>query len=199
MDIGVIDYGASNLFGVAEALRREGASVSTIKGRFLPSRFDLLVLPGVGSFPYAVDGLQDVKESIIEFRSNGGIIFGICLGLHLFFVSSEEGNGKGLAFLDGKVRRITGSVKVPHMGWSNTKLSQPTELWDGMHEEEWFYYAHSYFADPPTDTVKARVDYGINMAAVVVEKNVIGVQFHPEKSATAGKKLLRNLLMMVRR
>jgi len=199
MDIGVVDYGASNLFGVAEALRREGASVSVIEGGFTPSRFDLLVLPGVGSFTYAVHGIVGAKESIIEFRSKGGIIFGICLGLHLFFGSSEEGKGKGLAFLDGQVKRITGSVKVPHMGWSNTKLSQPTELWEGMREEEWFYYAHSYFADLPPSRVKATVNYGADMAAVIEEKNVIGVQFHPEKSAAAGRRLLRNLLKMVRK
>ncbi|MEM3811224.1 MAG: imidazole glycerol phosphate synthase subunit HisH, partial [Conexivisphaerales archaeon] len=180
MIIGIIDYGASNLFSLKAAFERIGGSVKMVESN-IPYELDLLVMPGVGSFGQAASSIEHIRESVIDFINNGGTFVGICLGLHLMFESSEEGPGRGLGLLAGQVKRIR-SGKVPHMGWSETRLIENSDLWDGLKNVEYFYYAHSYFPEYFGDGIKALVDYGEKMPAMVQKGNLIGVQFHPEKS-----------------
>lgn len=197
MIIGIVDYGASNLFSLRAAFERLGGSVKMVKGS-IPDELDLLVMPGVGSFGQAASSIEPIRESIIDFIEGGKTFLGICLGLHLMFNSSEEGPGRGLGLLEGQVRRIS-SGKVPHMGWSETRLVADSDLWDGLNAMEYFYYAHSYVPAYSGEWVKAIADYGEKMPAMVQAGNKIGVQFHPEKSGNSGQLLLKNIMHMVKK
>ncbi len=197
MIIGIVDYGASNMFSLKAAFERLGSSVKIVKGG-VPHELDLLVMPGVGSFGQAASSIEPIRESITGYIGTGGVFLGVCLGMHLMFESSEEGPGRGLELIKGRVNRIR-SGKVPHMGWSQTRLVAYSDLWDGLNDMEYFYYAHSYVPSYSGNKVKAIADYSEMMPALVQANNIIGVQFHPEKSSNSGQKLLKNVLKMVKK
>ncbi|MGC8661091.1 MAG: imidazole glycerol phosphate synthase subunit HisH [Nitrososphaeria archaeon] len=197
MIVGIVDYGASNLFSLRSAFERLGSGIKMVKGD-VPSGLDMLVMPGVGSFGQAASSIEPIREGIVDFIDRGGAFLGICLGLHLMFESSEEGPGRGLGLLRGRVRRIR-SGKVPHMGWSETRLIAASDLWDGLNDVEYFYYAHSYVPAYSGEGIKAVADYGEEMPAMVQAGNTMGVQFHPEKSGKSGQLLLSNIIRTVRK
>lgn len=197
MIVGIVDYGASNLFSLRAAFERLGSSIKMVKSE-VPSGLDLLVMPGVGSFGQAASSIEPIREGIVDFIESGGTFLGICLGLHLMFESSEEGPGRGLGLLKGQVRRIR-SGKVPHMGWSETRLIADSGLWDGLKDVEYFYYAHSYVPAYSGKEVKAVADYGEEMPAMVQAGSMMGVQFHPEKSGRSGQLLISNVIKTVKK
>jgi glutamine amidotransferase len=124
---------------------------------------------------------------------SGVPLFGICLGMQLLFESSEESAGKGLGLLKGKVVRLPLTVKTPHMGWNTLDVVRPNELLNGISEDDYFYFVHSYYGEPSDrDVVAAETDYGLNFASVVACGNVWATQFHPEKSGKSGEIILRN-------
>ncbi|MEH7376587.1 imidazole glycerol phosphate synthase subunit HisH [Neobacillus drentensis] len=200
--IGIVDYGMGNLFSVSKALERLGADyfISANKKELLQA--DGLILPGVGSFRDAMERLP--VETIKEFVATGKPLLGICLGMQLLFEESEEnGPTEGLGLLPGSVRRFPGrtregaTYKVPHMGWNRLEFVNNSPLLKNV-EEDYVYFVHSYYVDAKnSDVLLAKADYHEQVSAVVGRDNVMGMQFHPEKSSKLGMSLLDNFLQMV--
>ncbi|MFP5105622.1 imidazole glycerol phosphate synthase subunit HisH [Neobacillus sp. C211] len=200
--IGIVDYGMGNLFSVSKALERLGADyfISANKKELLQA--DGLILPGVGSFRDAMERLP--VKTIKEFVATGKPLLGICLGMQLLFEQSEEnGLTKGLGLLPGSVRRFPGrtsegaTYKVPHMGWNRLEFVNNSPLLKNV-EEDYVYFVHSYYVDANnSDVLLAKADYHEQVSAVVGRDNVMGMQFHPEKSSKLGMALLDNFLQMV--
>ncbi len=210
--IQVLDYGSGNLFSIQNSLERLSKDSREQVNMIVDSRYrsadegDALVLPGVGSFPSAQRILSENKEAILrDVREKKMPLLGICLGMQLLFESSEEGPGEGLKFFRGSVKRFvpTAHCKVPHMGWNTMNPSQSSPdrdltLCAGIGRSEWVYYVHSYFPEPyDSSIVEAWSEYaGTKFPAVVSEGSVFGTQFHPEKSHTAGSRILSNFLTL---
>ncbi len=219
----IVDYGMGNLRSVQKALERVGGEARVSDRAEDVARAERLVVPGVGAFGDAMRALGErgLVEPIREFVGRGRPVLGICLGLQIFFEESEETGaaeaaGRGLALFKGRVVRFgdpsthSGSpragsrgeavvrqgLKVPHMGWNAVEPVRPSSLFAGMPERgAYFYFAHSYYADPADETVVVgRTEYGIRFASVVARENVAATQFHPEKSQAAGLALLENFV-----
>lgn len=202
MKVSLIDYGAGNLRSVANALRAIGVEPEINPGPGIPEDTTHLVLPGVGSFGDCMAELSSrgLTDPIREWVLAGKPYLGICLGYQILFESSEETpDVKGLAVLGGEVKRFSDlpGLKVPHMGWNSVIPRRPDSAnWQGLGEEPYFYYVHSYFPVPADDSViAAETTYGADRFAAAVERpNLLACQFHPEKSQDAGLKLIRNFL-----
>ncbi|MFK9090147.1 imidazole glycerol phosphate synthase subunit HisH [Bacillus salipaludis] len=201
--IGIVDYGMGNLFSVSKALERLNANyfISADRNKLLQA--DALILPGVGSFHDAMERLP--AETIKEFAATGKPLLGICLGMQLLFEQSEEnGPTAGLGLLPGSVRRFRGQTqqgqpyKVPHMGWNKLEFVKESPLLKNL-TEDYVYFVHSYFVDAEhsEEVLLAKADYHEQVSAVVGKNNVLGMQFHPEKSSRLGMALIYNFLQMV--
>jgi glutamine amidotransferase len=195
--ITIFNYGAGNLYSIQAALKKEGVEPRLTRGAAAIQDSDAILLPGVGSFTQATKKLP-MKEIRDAVRS-GKPLLGICLGLQLFFGRSEEGPGKGLSLLKGKVERLPSTVKVPQIGWNTLKIKNASELAEGLSDESWVYYVHSYYPLTDGPWVTATSEYGVEYASLVAWKNIYGTQFHPEKSGRTGRTILRNFLRSVRR
>lgn len=204
MKVALIDYGAGNLRSVANALRELGVEPVIAASPGLLTDATHLVLPGVGSFGDCMEQLarRDLLGSIRDWVKAGKPYLGICLGYQILFDSSEETPGiSGLGLIPGTVRRFKEQpgLKIPHMGWNSVMPVKPdAENWAGLGAEPYFYYVHSYFPVPDDDSViAARTSYGADTFAAAVElPNLLACQFHPEKSQTAGLRLIRNFLRL---
>jgi glutamine amidotransferase len=160
-----------------------------------------LILPGVGAFK---DGMQDLERRglipiIKEAVAIGKPLLGICLGLHLLFeVGEEDGESVGLGILEGRVERLTTTLKIPHIGWNDLKIVSASPLLENIEDGDNFYFVHSYQAHPvDRSIISAICAYGQEIVAVVSHDNVFGVQFHPEKSSTKGMILIQNFGKLV--
>ncbi len=195
--IAVVDYGMGNLRSVEKALERVGAEVCVTDDPEVIAAADKVVLPGVGAMGAAVRRLEErtLIPVIRRVTEQGRPFLGICLGLQLLFETSAEGEEtRGLGLLPGRVERFQGP-KVPHMGWNRLETTVEDPLWKGLPEETYVYFCHSYYVLPADrSVVSAWSDYGGRFAAAVRRDNVMGVQFHPEKSQTAGLRILRNFV-----
>jgi imidazole glycerol-phosphate synthase subunit HisH len=158
---------------------------------------DALILPGVGSFDQAATALPMAR--LREQIASGKPVLGICLGLQLFFETSEEGAKKGFSLLEGRVRRFHGRVKVPQIGWNTIDLSRSSRLAEGVPTGSWVYYVNSFYPETNGRWVAATSRYGVEYAALVEDKNIFGTQFHPEKSGAAGRKILENFVRAVKK
>lgn len=198
--IAIIDYGAGNLRSVEKALMSLGAACKVTAGPEELLRADAAVLPGVGAFGDAMNELRarGLEESIRRFAASDKPFLGICLGLQILFDSSEESPGaKGLGLLPGKILRIPAGegLKVPHMGWNSLTFPRESRLFAGLGEEPYVYFVHSYYLQAGLpETITACTQYGVGIHAAVERGNLFACQFHPEKSGTAGKRILRNFL-----
>jgi glutamine amidotransferase len=192
----IFNYGAGNLFSIKSALEKEGVRTSLTKTGKGMADADALILPGVGSFDQACKALP--MEQIREQVGSGKPVLGVCLGLQLFFATSEEGSLKGLSLLPGKVKRFPSSVKVPQIGWNTLDVARSARLVEGVPTNSWVYYVNSYYPETQGRWVAAKSDYGVEFPALVENKNVFGTQFHPEKSGTAGRTILRNFIRAVK-
>jgi len=189
----IFDYGVGNLLSLKTALEKAGLDVTI--GTTSPdlAKADAIALPGVGSFTAALEKLNTVKEALQTKIQEGTPLLGICLGLQLFFESSEEGPGEGLAFFEGRNIQLPNTVKVPHMGWNTLEIAKPTELFDGIAESTYVYFVHSLYPIPKDQTIVCtKTTYGTTFTSAVASKNIYGTQFHPEKSGEVGLKILRN-------
>ncbi len=193
----IFNYGAGNLFSIQSALRKEGVTPRVTKTGEGMEDADALVLPGVGSFDQACSKLP--MSALKERIRAGKPVLGVCLGLQLFFASSEEGSRKGLSLLDGRVKRFPSSVKVPQIGWNTLDVARSSRLAEGVPTDSWVYYVNSYFPQTEGRWVAATSTYGVRFPAVVEDRNLFGTQFHPEKSGPAGRKILRNFIGAVKR
>ncbi len=155
-----------------------------------------LVLPGVGAFRACMEGLREhgFDKLVHERVAEGTPLLGVCVGMQMLFDESEEfGTTRGLGLLRGRVRRFPEGLRVPQVGWNQVAWRRAHALAEGIEDETFFYFVHSYFCDAADDSdVLGRTEYGATYASVVVRANVCGVQFHPEKSQAAGLRLLKN-------
>lgn len=198
MNIALFDYGAGNLHSLGKALERAGARVRVTASIPEALRAEALVLPGVGSFGAAVRALAGEEERVRDALSAGLPCLGICLGMQLFFDASEEGEGRGIGILPGRVRRLTGRI-VPQMGWNDVETLPGEPLFRGV-EGLVAYYANSYVCEPedPSSAI-AWSDYdGDRYVAAVRRERTWGVQFHPEKSSAPGLRIIGNFVAEVR-
>ena len=197
--IAIIDYGVGNLFSVEKAFAAVGEEVKvTGEAEDLQSA-DKLVLPGVGAFGDCMKNLESTGliPIILEQISNKKPLLGICVGLQILFEGSEESpNSKGLGVFKGMVRRINApQLKIPHMGWN--AVSTHSNLFEGLKENPYFYFVHSYHAVPEDRSlITATTEYGETLTAAVARDNIYATQFHPEKSGDVGLQLLKNFVNM---
>ncbi|MGC9208240.1 MAG: imidazole glycerol phosphate synthase subunit HisH [Nitrososphaeria archaeon] len=195
----VFNYGASNLYSVASSLERAGFEVEVSSAISSEVEADLMVLPGVGNFAQASSAIEKYKLQILEGALRGMTVLGICLGLHLMFEESEEGKGKGLGIIKGKVKRLRRG-KVPHMGWSLTQKVKDALLLEPLGDSAWLYYAHSYAVPYVKDVTYAISDNNYEkIPSIILKGQFIGVQFHPEKSGKVGLEFLKKLREVLRR
>jgi glutamine amidotransferase len=197
--IAIFDYGAGNLFSLKSALKRNGAErVEIIYDLKDLDRFDGLVLPGVGNFDPAIKSIKGSAQHLDRAIESGKPVMGICLGMEMLFDRSEEGKLEGLKILDGDVVILPkGKVKIPHMGWNNLQIKGDSRLLEGVRDNSWVYFVHSYRTVPKNRRiVVATSDYGVSIPAVIEKGNLIGVQFHPEKSGDVGSVMIRNFIEM---
>ena len=198
--IALIDYDAGNIKSVEKAFQSLGKEVVLTRDPEVLKRADHVVLPGVGSFGDAMENLNKFGLiDVIHEAINRKIPFlGICLGLQLLFESSEETPGvAGLGILKGKIVRIPEGpgLKIPHMGWNSLKFQNNGRLFKGIPEDSYVYFVHSYYLKAEDEQiVKASAEYGVHIHASVEQKNVFACQFHPEKSSTAGLRILKNFV-----
>jgi len=195
VSVAIFDYGAGNIFSLKNSLEKVGATVDVITNFDEPNNYSGLLLPGVGNFDPAIHSIRNYSKT--EFKDYVGNmpVLGICLGMEMFFEKSEEGKEKGLNVIDGEVIVLPPSLKVPHMGWNDLEIKRPGKILEGVKDGSWVYFVHSYRVKPSSnDVITAVSDYGIKVPAVVEQDNFIGTQFHPEKSSSVGKIMIKNFL-----
>jgi imidazole glycerol-phosphate synthase subunit HisH len=200
--IAIIDYGMGNLQSVAKILHRIGVNFMISSFPREIEKCDKIVLPGVGHFGKAVDNLKGLQlwdaiyEAVIVKKKP---VLGICLGMQLMAKHSEEGDAVGFGWFDAEVVRFrvqdTLKYKVPHMGWNQVSITKPDPMFDGVDLQQGFYFVHSYYVkcNDPAD-ILSETDYGFRFTSAIRKENIIGVQYHPEKSHEAGEKLLKNFV-----
>ena len=192
MSVVLVDYGAGNLRSVSAAFARAGAETVVSTDPDVVRGAALAVIAGVGHVESAARGLEPVAGALRERAGLGRPTLGICVGMQLLFEESDEG-GRGLGLLRGPVRKLT-ARRVPHMGWNALALRRPSVLLEGLDGAD-VYFAHSYAAEPSDEDVSvADVEHEGTVVAAVESGAVAGVQFHPERSAAAGARVLENAL-----
>ena len=194
----IFDYGVGNLLSLKTALEKAGlqAAIGTCAKDLAEA--DAIALPGVGAFTAAASKLDEVKATVTNKIKEGTPLLGICLGMQLFFETSEEGPGNGLGLFKGKIVQLPRTVKVPHMGWNTLNFVKPNELFNGVAEGSYVYFVHSLYPEPMDKSIVCTTtEYGKTFASAVACKNIYGTQFHPEKSGDIGFAILRNFAKVV--
>jgi glutamine amidotransferase len=194
--ITVVNYGAGNLRSVQNTLEELGASYVVTDQPEVAERASKVILPGVGHFGQMVQGLDDLnlRATLLTKIRAGAPFLGICVGLQYLFESSEESPGsRGLGILQGEVKRFTGPVRVPHMGWNSLDRVKSSRLLSGADDEPYAYFAHSFFA-PVVEATAAICTYVQPYSALIETDNLFAVQFHPEKSGPIGLRVLKNFI-----
>ena len=201
--IAIIDYGLGNLRSAKKGLEYASAEVIITKDPDDINSCDGVVLPGVGAFKSAMENIKPVENVIAEFIQDGKPLLGICLGMQMLLSESEEGGSiKGLDIVPGKVIRFNedkdSNIKIPHMGWNSISIQKKHVFLKGIKEGSFVYFVHSYYVASEDRFVLASTDYVNEFASIVVNEdgNVIGTQFHPEKSGATDLKMLKNFVSM---
>lgn len=205
--VAIVDYGMGNLRSVAKAIEHvaPGHRVVVTADPAVLADAERIVVPGQGAMPDCMRELHDRGLAAAVVRAAAEKPFlGICIGLQMLFEHSEEGNVAGLGLLPGRVRRFPDEamfdsagarLKVPHMGWNEVRQAAVHPLWSGIEDGARFYFVHSYYVEPVApDVIAGSTHYGIAFTSAVARANIFAVQFHPEKSAAAGLKLLANFM-----
>ena len=199
MSIVVVDYGMGNLRSVSKALEHvaPGTEVAVTADPEVIHKSERLVVPGQGAMPDCMRNLEasGALEAVLEAMRKKPYL-GLCLGLQMLFERAEEGPTPGLGLLAGEVPRfrVTG-LKIPHMGWNEVIQSKSHALWEGIADRSRFYFVHSYYPAPrDADLTAATCTYGAPFTCAVARDNIFAVQFHPEKSQSAGLQLLSNFV-----
>jgi imidazole glycerol-phosphate synthase subunit HisH len=201
--IAVIDYDMGNLHSVCKGLEQAGANPRVATTPSDITSADAIVLPGVGAFDPAVQHLRsrDLEAPLKQAIAAGKPFLGICLGLQILFDRSDEGQEPGLGIIAGTVKKFQPEpqITIPHMGWNEIELTQvDCALWRDL-PNDWLYFVHSYYVSPTDNAVAAAtITHGTQtITAAIAQDNIMAVQFHPEKSSTAGLKLLSNFVEWV--
>lgn len=199
--VAIIDYEAGNLRSIGKALEAVGAQVRLLEAPDDRAEFSAIILPGVGAFGAAMRRLSAAgfPEWLRLQVSAGRPLIGVCLGMQLLFERSEENaDVPGLALLPGTVRRLPRGLKVPHVGWNGLTVLRPAALLENVADGAYVYFVHSYVVHPAEErTVIAVTRYGEEFPAIMQRDQVVGLQFHPEKSGAVGRLLLRNLVRWI--
>ena len=194
--VGIIDYGVGNLRSVEKAFAATGCDAVVSSGEKILRQAERLVLPGVGAFGACMKALAErgFDELVRERVAKGTPLLGVCVGMQMLCEESEEfGATAGLGILSGRVRRFSGDLVVPQVGWNQIRQRSAHTLFAGIADQSFFYFVHSYYCEPDDPAIViGETEYGATYASVVARGNVCGVQFHPEKSQAAGLKLLSN-------
>lgn len=194
MKLGLIDNGGANLASVTYALQRLDVTPRRVTTAAELASCDRAILPGVGAAADAMRRLRD-SDLVNSIRDYSRPLLGVCLGLQLLFERSDEGNVECLGLLEGSVKAIPDDcdVTVPHMGWNQLEILADHPVLDGIDGNDWFYFVHGFAAETCGDTL-ASCRHGIEFSAVASRDNVIAAQFHPERSGSAGARLIKNFL-----
>lgn len=213
--VAIIDYGMGNLRSVEKGFLKVGVDARITTSPEGVRKADGVVLPGVGAFRDCMKELTDLRltDAVVDIISKGKPYLGICLGLQVLFSESEEfGKCKGLDIFRGKVVKFefgvksqesalssSQSLKVPHMGWNELNIKKNNALLNGIQNKTYFYFVHSYYVLPEdTSIISTTTEYGFDFTSMICKDNIYAVQFHPEKSQTAGLKLLENFGKVVK-
>ena len=200
----VVDYGAGNLVSIDQALTRVGAAVTVAHDQSALDGADVLVVPGVGAAAPAMDRLTraGLVEPIRAWIAAGRPYLGICLGLQLLFDGSDEDGAVTLGVIPGRTTRLADAPTLPHIGWNQVERVRDHPLFNGIAPDADFYFVHSYAGSPAgsesDETTLARTSHGASFVSAIARENVLGVQFHPERSGTDGLRLLANVVDLVR-
>jgi len=196
--VAIIDYGVGNLRSVEKAFAATGCEASISSDEDYLRRAEKLVLPGVGAFAACMKALAErgLDRLVCERARGGTPLLGVCVGMQLLFEESEEfGATRGLGLLRGRVRKFEGDLVVPQVGWNRIHQQQPHALFEGIADGSFCYFVHSFYCEPQDEAVVAgETEYGRRYASVVADKNICGVQFHPEKSQDVGLRMLKNFV-----
>ena len=199
----IIDYGAGNLRSVVNAITRLGyqPKITSNPKEVLSAR--AVILPGVGAAANTMQSLKalDMVEPIHQFIAEGRPFFGVCIGLQILFTGTEEGGWhECLNIFPGQVRKLPSGLKIPHMGWNQVKQRVLHPVFQGIPDDANFYFVHSYYVEPDDPSLVAgETEYGIPFCSVVARANLVGTQFHPEKSGEFGLRMYDNFIKMARR
>ena len=207
MNVAVVDYGMGNLRSVAKAIEHvaPGVAVRISSAANEIAAADRVVVPGQGAMPDCMRELEarGLRDAVVRAAAEKPFL-GICVGLQMLFGHAEEGDVKGLGILPGRVPRFPAAamsgadgarLKVPHMGWNQVRQEETHPLWDGIDDDARFYFVHSYYVEPESpDLIAGSTEYGIPFTSAIARANIFAVQFHPEKSARAGLRLLGNFM-----
>ena len=196
--IAVVDYGVGNLFSLCSSLKSVGADIYVGSDAIQLQAAEKIVLPGVGAFADAMAALRErgIDALLKEEAAAGKPIMGICLGMQVLFQKSYEyGEHEGLGLLQGEVIPMQGNIsedlKIPHIGWNALEIKKQSALLQGVTSGDYVYFVHSFYASNCDSSIIATTDYGAQITAAVQKGNVMGCQFHPEKSGDVGMKILR--------
>lgn len=191
----IIDYDVGNIASLKMGFERAGLKTTLTSDLEEIKKAKSLILPGVGAFKPAMESLtsRGLVDAIKAHVKAGKPLLGICLGMQLLFEEGHEfGVHAGLGFIPGKILPIKGAKKLPHMGWNDLTVQNNHAVMEGIQSGDYVYFVHSFYASIQEDVWLATTDYGVKVPAIVRKNHVIGMQFHPEKSAQVGERLLRN-------
>ncbi|HEX5478634.1 MAG TPA: imidazole glycerol phosphate synthase subunit HisH [Dehalococcoidia bacterium] len=198
----IVDYGAGNLRSVSRAVAHVGYEPSVTGDPHDVEDADALIVPGVGAAADTMRNLREhgMVEPVRKYIASGRPFFGVCMGQQaLLSVSEEGGEHECLGIIPGRVRRLPGGQKVPHMGWNEVRQTREHFIFDDIPDGSYFYFLHSYFPEPSDpDVVIGESEYGVTFASVLAKDNVVATQFHPEKSADMGLQMYKNFLSQAR-
>lgn len=201
MKLGIVDYGVGNIYSLKKAFLHIGVDTVVSKDERVLDDCSGIVLPGVGAISDATSNISaaGLDKVILDQAAKGKLVMGICLGMQLMFDYSTEGGViKGLGLIHGWVDKIPDSAKVPHMGWNTLQKKNECKVLNGIKDGAYVYFVHSYYARTvDSKDVCAVSSYGVSIAAVVQKDNILGMQFHPEKSGEIGLALLKNIKEMI--
>jgi glutamine amidotransferase len=200
--IGIVDYNMGNLASVINAFEMVGADIVVESDPIKLKEYDKLILPGVGAFGDAMEHLKEngMDEAIKEYAKSGKPLLGICLGMQLLFENSQEfGSHEGLGLIEGEVVAFDESkfdlkLKVPHMGWNEMFKQNDISLFEGLSDEFYLYFVHSFHAVCDDKYAIGKTYYGYEFVSAVNKNNIYGIQAHPEKSHENGLKIIENFI-----
>jgi len=202
--IGIVDYNMGNLASVINAFEIVGANIAVESDPSKLKEYDKLILPGVGAFGDAMEHLKEngMDEAVKEYAKSGKPLLGICLGMQLLFESSEEfGSSQGLGLIEGKVvafdeSKFDHKLKVPHMGWNEMFKQNDISLFDGLDDDFYLYFVHSFHTVCDDKYAIGKTYYGYEFVSAVNKENIYGIQPHPEKSHENGLKIIENFVKL---
>jgi glutamine amidotransferase len=201
--IAVVDYGMGNLRSVEKGFQKVGVDVTVTSRPQVIDDAEAVVLPGVGAFRDCIRNLTDLSltDAVVRSIQKGKPYLGICLGMQVLFSESEEfGQCRGLDIFRGKVVRFGAGMKVPHMGWNTVTIEKRPPVFDGIDDNSYFYFVHSFYVVPEDTTIiSGTTDYNGRFTSMVWKDNVFATQFHPEKSQELGLKILKGFGEFVRK